>query len=362
MPCSRWSFDRLSAGQAPEPLVDQGGYLACPPGGDEGPPELQGQGRRSRVTGCHPLERQRQQISRRPGVAVDHGAADGDQALVVGGVAGVAAGQQAHGDPLRVCAPAGQHVGRPAVEAAHDRHRRRVEHCPPQQVVPERQRGTVVREYPGLDGRQRGRQHAGERLVEQRRELLDAAAPRQDGGGPQQQLGVGDREECAPGQPGAQVLGHVGAPVQIEGAVADDDAAFVRQAGQQLDRQEGIAAGSGEQRGQVVARRRSEPGGDEGGEVAWCQCRRNEAHAFPGRHLLQAPQADGGGVRAGGGEDEDPQGAGPDGDGPQRVQTLVVGPVDVVGDECQGPGRRQTLGRRHHGTDRVGIGVVVELR
>ena len=67
-------------------------------------------------------------------------------------------------------------------------------------------------------------------------------------------------------------------------------------------------------------------------------------------------------MRAGGGEEEDPQGSGPDGEGTEPVQALVVGPVDVVGDERQGPGRRQSLSRRNRGTERVGIGVAVELR
>jgi hypothetical protein len=67
-------------------------------------------------------------------------------------------------------------------------------------------------------------------------------------------------------------------------------------------------------------------------------------------------------VRAGSGEEQDPQGSGTDGEGPKPVQALVVGPVDVVGDERQRPGGRQSLGGRHDGTDRVGIRVTVDLR
>ena len=66
-------------------------------------------------------------------------------------------------------------------------------------------------------------------------------------------------------------------------------------------------------------------------------------------------------MRAGGGEEEYPQGPGPDGECPQRVQAVVISPVDIVGDECQGPGRRQSLCRRHDGTDRVGVRVAIEL-
>jgi hypothetical protein len=175
------------------------------------------------------------------------------------------------------------------VEATHDRRRGRVENGAPQQVVPECQRSTVVREDPGLGGRQRGHQHAGEGLVEHRRQFLDTEATRQHGRGSQQQLGIWDCEQCSTGEAGAEVLGHVVASVKLEGAVAHDDAALVRQAGQELDRQEGIAAGSGEQRGKVVARRRSEPGRDECRQVARRQPRRHEAHPVPGGHLLQAP-------------------------------------------------------------------------
>jgi hypothetical protein len=84
---------RRRIGEAREPFVDQRGDVAGAAGGDEGPAELQRQRGRGRAAGHRPLERRGQQIGGRPGVAIDHGAADGDQALVVGGVAGVTAGQ-----------------------------------------------------------------------------------------------------------------------------------------------------------------------------------------------------------------------------------------------------------------------------
>jgi hypothetical protein len=187
--------------------------------GDEGPAELQRPPRRRRAGGNGPLERRRQQIRRRTVVAVDHGAADGDQAVVVGGVAGVAPRQKAGGDPLGIGARLRQHVGGPAMEAAHDGRRGGVEHGPPQQVMTECQCGAVVREHTGLGRRQGGRQHVGERLVEHRRQFLDAEATRQDGGGPEQQFGIGDGEQCAARQAAAQVLRHLGTPVELEDAV-----------------------------------------------------------------------------------------------------------------------------------------------
>jgi hypothetical protein len=182
------------------------------------------------------------------------------------------------------------------------------------------------------------------------------------GDGPEQQFGVGDDEQRAPRQTRAEVLGHVGAPIQLECAVAHDDAALVRQARQELDREKGVAARAGEQRGQGVAGGRSEPVGDEGSQVVGRQRRWDEGHPFSRRYILQASQCGGVRVRAGRREQQDPQGSRPDGERPQPVQALVVGPVDIVGDHRQWPGRRQALGRRHDGTDRIGVGVAVELR
>jgi hypothetical protein len=187
-------------------------------------------------------------------------------------------------------------------------------------------------------------------------------APGQHGRGPEQQFGVGDDEQRAPRQTRAEVLGHVGAPIQLECAVAHGDAALVRQARQELDREEGVAPRAGEQRGQGVAGARSEPVGDERSQVVGRQRRWDEGRPFPRRHILQASQCGGAGVRSGRREQQDPQGSRPDGERPQPVQALVVGPVDIVGDHRQRSGGRQALGRRHDGTDLIGVGVAVELR